>query len=259
MYTLLALLMAGSVQAAEQVEFFAAMKAGTIEVKFIAKSDHDGRVIITNKTKNDIEVKLPEAFVGLPVTAQFGGGGMGGGGMGGMGGGGMGGMGGGGMQGMGGGMGGMGGGGMGGGGMGGGMGAFSIPAEQVGRINVPLLCLDHGKRDPSSSKPYEIHPVETYVDKPEVVELLKAFGRGELVHQPAQAAVWHMQNEMPWQQLAAKLTGTVRSISRKPYFSRAQLEAAFAYVGEAQRRGAMVEQESAANANEAYQTNTAAE
>ncbi len=234
------------VESAKTVELFAAMQDGTVEVKFIAKSDHDARVLITNKTNNDIEVKLPEAFVALPVVAQFGGQGGGGGGLGG---GGLGG--GGGTQGAGGGFGG-GGGGVGGGGIGGGGGAFSIPAEQVGKLNVAILCLDHGKKDPSSSKPYKIHPVDAYVDKPEVVELLKAFGRGELEHHSAQAAVWHMQNEMPWQELSAKLTGTVRSISRQPYFSRAHLEAAYAYVGEAQRRGAMAPKEP--TASETYHT-----
>jgi hypothetical protein len=138
---------------ATAVELFAAEKAGDIEIKVVAKDSTGGNVLIKNKTKKPLHIQLPDAFVGLPVAAQFGGmgmggmggGGMGGMGMGGMGGGGMGGMGG--MQGMGGGMGGMGGmmGGMGGGGMMGGMGGggmggmggggfFRVEPEKVGKI-----------------------------------------------------------------------------------------------------------------------------
>jgi len=104
---------------AAEVEFFAAEEAGDIEVKVVAKDSAGGNVLITNKTKKPLSIKLPDAFIGVPVAAQFGGMGMGG--MGGMG---MGGMG----------MGGMGMGGMGMGGMGGGMGGmgmFSVTPEPL--------------------------------------------------------------------------------------------------------------------------------
>ena len=217
------------------VGLFEAREAGQIEVKFIAKNDHEGRILITNKLPHGVKVQLPNAFVADPVVAQFGGGG------GGMGGGSsFGGGGGGGSQSMGGGGGGMGGG-MGGGGMGGGGGVFSVPAERVTKINVPLLCLDHGKKDPSSSKPYELRPVDPSSDRPEVIELLKAFGNGQLQHNAAQAAAWHLNNDMTWQELGTKLTGTARSISRSPYFSRFELQAAYSYAAEANRLASEVE------------------
>ncbi len=229
---------------ASEVEFFEAMNSGDLKVKFIAKNDHEARLILTNQTSKPLKVKLPEAFVGVPVLAQFGGGGggrggRGGGGFGG-GGGGCGGGGGGGNQGVGGGFG--GGGGRGGGGGG---GVFSIPAEKVAKINVPVLCLEHGKSDPSSSNNYEIRPVESFVNRPAVVELLKAFGRGELQHNAAQAATWNLNNDMSWQELGAKLTGTRRQFNRSPYFNRFELQAAVAYSKEAMRRGAKAEKEEA--------------
>ena len=49
-----------------------------VDVKFIAKSDHAARMIITNKTKQPLNLQMPEAFAGVPVLAQFGGGGGGG-------------------------------------------------------------------------------------------------------------------------------------------------------------------------------------
>lgn len=225
-------------------DFFDAIDKGLIDVKFIARNDHAARLIIANKLKEGVNLRLPEAFAGVPevVLAQMGGG-MGGGGMGGMGGGT--GMGGGGGQSVGGGMGGggMGGGGMGGGGMGGGGGMFSVPPEKVGKFNVSVVCLDHGKADPSSSKPYRIVPVDQYVQEPAVVELLKAFGRGELQHDAAQAATWHLNNGLSWQELAAKQQGTARSIVRPPYFAPRALQAAASYASEAQRLAAAAEKE----------------
>lgn len=213
---------------AKSVEFFKAMDDGELEVKFIAKNDHAARVLITNTTNQPLDIDMPEAFAGVPVLAQIGGGGFGGGGRGG-GGGGLGG-GGGGQQSVGGG--GLGGGG---GGLGGGGGQFSIPPEQTAKINVAVVCLDHGLRDPSSSRPYKIVPADEHLDKPEVIELLKAFGRGGLDHQSVQAAAWHLNNDLSWDQLAAKLQGTRRSPSRPPYFSRQQIQAGIAYATEASR------------------------
>jgi len=219
--------------AAKEVELFAGMKNGDLDVQIIAKSDHAGRVIIANKTGQRVNIKLPEAFAAVPVAAQFGGGG------GGQGGGGFGGGGGGGQQ--------TGGGGFGGGGQGGGGGGmFSIPPEETAKINVELVCLDHGLRDPSSSKPYKLVPAEEHVDKPAVIELLKAVGRGELEHGAAQAAAWNLNSNMSWDALAAKQTGTVRNIHRSPYFSADQIHAGMAYAQEATRRAEEADETKAA-------------
>jgi hypothetical protein len=214
----------------ETVEFFKAIDDGQIDAKFIARNDHEARVIIINKTKQPLHLEMPEAFAGVPVLAQIGGGGFGGGGRGG-GGGGLGG-GGGGQQSVGGGGLGGGGGGIGGGGGG---GVFSIPAEQTAKINTAVVCLDHGLRDPSSSRPYKIVRADEHIQKPAVIELLKAFGKGGLDHQSVQAAAWHLNNDLSWNELAAKLQGTRRSPSRPPYFSRQQIQAGMAYATESSR------------------------
>ena len=182
-----------AIDPAKAIDLFGAVDKGQLEMKFVAKSDHDARVIITNKTKQPMTIRLPEAFAGVPVVAQRmggGGGGFGGGqGGGGFGGGGQ-------NQSVGGGFGG-GGGGLGGGGQGGGGGFFSIPPEHTARLDVAVVCLDHGLRDPSSSKLYQMVPIEQHVKRPAVVELMKAFGRGELQHGAAQAAAWHLNNDIP--------------------------------------------------------------
>ncbi|MBI1248725.1 hypothetical protein GC197_12900 [bacterium] len=221
----------------ETVGLFQAMEDGVIEVKFIPMSSERGTVIITNKTNKKMRLAMPAAFAGVPL-AQFGGGGFGnggmGGGMGGMGGmgGGMGGMGGGMNQGMGGGMGGgMMGGGMGGmgggmGGMGGGGGFFNVLPEKVQKFKVGGVCLDHGKAEPNPKIPYELRPIESYTTKPGVAEICAMMARGELNQRSAQAAAWHLNNGMSWQELANKqiehlVTGPT------PYFSRVELQIAY--------------------------------
>jgi hypothetical protein len=208
---------------ASDVELFQGMADGTIDGKIVMLNDHEGRILLTNNTKQPLNVKLPEAFAAVPVLAQFGGGG------GGRGGGGRsssssssgnsnqssgGGLGGGGLS-------------------GGGGGMFSIPPEKTGKIEVPMLCLEHGKRDPSSAIPYKMMPADEYTDRPAVVELLKSFGRGELQHGAAQAAAWHLNNDLSWEELAAKKQGTTRSMRRPPYFSHEEMQAAMGYANAA--------------------------
>src|SRR5688572_9152818 len=64
----------------QPVELFAAMKSGEIEVQYIPKDAKQANVLIRNKTDKPLSVQLPRAFTAVPVLAQFGGGGLGGGG-----------------------------------------------------------------------------------------------------------------------------------------------------------------------------------
>jgi hypothetical protein len=214
------------------VDLFDAMQQGAVDVKFVARDSLRGRLVITNRTDLPINVEIPEAFIGVPEQmAQFGGGGGGFGG-GGIGGGGQQSVGGGGGRGGGG----RGGGGRGGGGGGGRRGGFgSIPPEETVRIDVPLVCLDHGLREPSSSKPYVIRPIENYIDQPAVIAIVRAYANGDLPTGATQAAVWNLNSGVSWDELGAKLTGTERNVVREPYFSAEEMEAAMAIVSEAER------------------------
>jgi hypothetical protein len=213
--------------AAEVVELFAGIESGDIEVKVIPKDSTEANVTIKNKTGKPLTIKMPPALAGVPVQAQFGGGGgmMGGGG--GMMGGGGGMMGGGGNQGMGGGgmMGGGGGGMMGGGGMGGG-GMFNVAPEKVAKVKLVTVCLDHGKKDPNPRVPYKLIPVESYAKNAEVTEVLKLMTSGQLDQHSAQAAVWHLQNGLSWEQLATKVGAKHLNGTKEPYFTTAHLELA---------------------------------
>lgn len=208
----------------ESVDIFDAIDQDIIEAKFIARDSTKGRLILTNKTQDPVNIFVPEAFAAVPVAKQLGGGGGQGGGGGG--------------QSVGG-----GGGGGGGGGRGGGGGGFNIAPEKITRVDIPLLCLDHGKRDPSSNKPYEIRPIEDVVKSPAMIEIVKAYANGDLPYGASQAATWHINSNVSWADLASKLTGTARQLVREPYFSSTEIQTAMAIVhrAEAMTEGQTVE------------------
>jgi hypothetical protein len=138
--------------------------------------------------------------------------------MGGMGGGMMGGMGG-----MGGGMGGM-------GGMGGGF--FSVPPERTAKVPYSSICLEHGKPDPSPRMTYQLMPPEYMVSDPNVLELIDAYSTGRVRYETAQAAAWHLADNMSWQQLATKRVRRVVNLPPVPFFQPADLRAAQSLVAE---------------------------
>ncbi len=179
----------------EKVDLFAAMESGDIEVKLIPKDSTTGNVLITNKTKKPLSIRLPDAFAGVPVAAQFGcPGGPGGGGFGG----------------------------------GGGGGFFNVAPEKVGKIKVVTVCLEHGKDDPNPRIPYELRPIETFTENQKLIEVVKMVARGELDQHSAQAAAWHLANDMSWQTLAQKVGKKHLDGSTEPYFSKSHLERALA-------------------------------
>jgi len=177
----------GARAAAQVVDVFDAMKDGRIAVKYIAENEHKAHIVVENKTKQPLTVKLPEAFAGVPVLAQAADAGA---------------------QAQ--------------GGAAGGAAAFNVAPERTRRITVPALCLEHGKPDPTSKMAYELKPIESISDKPEVPELLARYGRGEVNVRVAQAAAWHLQNNLSWKELAAKELRHARR-PNEPYFSRAEL------------------------------------
>jgi hypothetical protein len=188
----------------QTVDMFAAMDKGDIAVQLSFKDATQGRIRIENKTDQPLNVKLPDAFAGVPVLAQRGGGGGGGsssksGKSGG-------------SQGMGG----------GGGGMGGGMGMMNIAPEKVGQVDVPAVCLEHGKHDPRPNVPYDIKPLDSFTTTPGVRELCQSLGTVD--QRAAQAAAWHLNNGMTWEELSAKRLRHANGTS-EPYFSATEIQA----------------------------------
>lgn len=71
--------------------------------------------------------------------------------------------------------------------------------------------------------PYRIKPIAEATDKPEVRALCGMLGRGEISQRSAQAAAWHLNNEMSWDQLGAKRAQIVFGQLRVPFFTRREL------------------------------------
>lgn len=218
------------------VAFFDAIEEGAIEVKVFPKDATQAKVVVKNKTDKPMRIEVPEAFVGVPVLAQFGGG-RGGGGRGGRGGGGgrggRGGGGGGGNQSFGGGGGGFGGGG---GRGGGGGGVFNIGPDAVMKKTLTTVCLEHGKEDPQPRIPYELKPIETFTKDAKVVEVLGMLGRGEVSQEVAQAASWHLTDNLSWQELAEKIGSEHLDGSTEPFFTHEQVAVAMELHAEVARR-----------------------
>lgn len=227
---------AGAAKPAVQ-DVLEAEKAGLVTVRYIPNDSRSAQVIVTNRAKKPLTLRLPAAFAGVPVLAQMGMGGMGG-----MGGG----MGGGfGAGGMGGGMQAMGGGGMGGGmgGMGGGMGgmgggAFSIPPQKTRVLRVTTVCLEHGKREPSPRYPYKLVEVDTFSSDPKVAIMLEALGRGDVSQKVAQAAAWHLASGLSWEKLASEKIDHAGGVADEPAFTPAELLAAHRFVEAVTRKAA---------------------
>ncbi len=191
---------------AETMELFPAIEAGKVDVKLIVMNSKQATVLIENKTKQGINVRLPDAFVGVLAQDPFGGGGQQGGGQN--------------QQ--------FGGGGGGFGGQGGGQqgGFFNIPAERVGEVRVAGVCLEHGKDEPRPAIKYELKPVEAFSKDPVLYQMLKLFGEKKINQRVAQAAAWHISSKMSWEELAAKQIKRLAG-PPQPYFSQQELRAAF--------------------------------
>jgi hypothetical protein len=245
---------------APRVELFEGIEQESLTVKMIAVNSEGGNLLIENQTDQPLTVEMPESFIGVHVLGQFGGG-LGGGGLGGgLGGGGLGGAGGGAAQSVGGGalgggqgagtLGGAGGLGGGLGGLGGGLGGaggafFSIPPKKVVKVPYQSVCLEHGKPNPLPRMTYQIVKTTDYTDNPVLQELLVLVSNQQIPPQMAQAAAWHLANEMSWQQLALVKYDRVGAPDR-PYFTYAQLVAAQQLVAAAQANAKAREQETPA-------------
>ena len=185
----------------DTVEFFAAKKAGLIDVMFIPRSSKSANIMMKNRTKRKLSIRMPEAFAGVPILGQMGGGGMG----------------------------------MGGGG--GGMGGFqNIEPGRVRKVKVTTVCLEHGKKEPNPRIKYDIVPIENFTRNAQVIELCRMLGSGKLDQMSAQAAAWHLTDDLSWQQLVQKIGATHLNGTSERYFHPNQVAMGMRYVQIAQQR-----------------------
>ncbi len=203
---------------ASAVELFTAIAAGQVEAKFIAKNSERGRLLIKNNTRQPLSVRLPQALAAAPVLAQFqlpgfpGGGNNGAGPLAGP----LGQFGNGAPQTIGAGI---------NGNRRGLFGAFSIPPDRTLELKVACVCLEHGKPNPRPAIPYRLVPIESVSQDPPLHNLLAGLSEDRCSQRVAQAAAWHLANEMSWEQLAAVKIERLIGLSER-YFSAKDLKEA---------------------------------
>lgn len=192
-------------------DVLAAEAEGLVAVRFIPNDSRSAQVIVTNTSKRPLTLRLPEAFVGVPVLAQLPGGGappgvpqpVGGG-----------------QPAM---------------GMPGG-GPFSLPPEKVRRFRVPTVCLEHGRREPAPRIPYVMKPLEAQGGDPRIGDVLMSLSSGHVSQKAAQAAAWHVANGLSWERLAGEASKRLGGEPDLPFFAPADLMAARQLVAAATRR-----------------------
>jgi hypothetical protein len=87
---------------------------------------------------------------------------------------------------------------------------------------VVTVCLEHGKKEPRPHIKYVIKPIEAFTDNPEVAQVCKMLGYGQIDQRAAQVAAWHFTDGMSWEQLARKEIRHLNG-SRESYFHRAEI------------------------------------
>jgi len=198
---------AKSTQTGEDV--FQAATAGKVRVKLIQQSEKGGYLLLQNTTTESLNVRFPDAFVGVnavgnaqgtPLRGQgaaqstgiaFSPG-----------------------QGP----------------QNGQSGVFSVPPGRTMRLNVTSVCLEYGRPEPNSNHRYVIMPVEKYSSNPVFHELLPLFARTRASQRVAQASAWHLANGLTWTELAGLTSVRGRAGVPLPIFSADDLRAARALV-----------------------------
>jgi len=102
-------------------------------------------------------------------------------------------------------------------------GPFNVAPEKVAQLRLPSVCLEYGKPNPRPNMSYTIQPIQSATEKPEMEALCRMLGRGQVSQRAAQAAAWHLANEMSWEQLAQLRRKSVVALLSRPIFTAADL------------------------------------
>jgi len=207
------------------VEIFPAAAAGELDVRLVAASSAECRLLIANKTEKPLNVRLPVALAAVPVLAQrfpdfpnadqaesrnapqqlgignpFG------------------------IQ------------------EGGNrplfdvggernrppnpfFAPFNVAPEAVAQLRLSAVCLEPGKAEPRPAVPYQLRPLESVTGEPGVGELCAMLAHGEVGQKAAQAAAWHLNNRLSWDQLRAKRYKVAFGHTRPLFTKREMAEA----------------------------------
>lgn len=108
---------------------------------------------------------------------------------------------------------------------------FAIPAGETIRLPITSVCLEYGKPTPTPKLRYVIMPVEQFSNNPVFHKLLPLFTKTKISQRVAQAAAWHVSNKLSWTELSSILNP--RSSIPVPLFTANDLRLARALVEKA--------------------------
>ncbi len=100
---------------------------------------------------------------------------------------------------------------------------FRIPAGKTRTFRVNTVCLEHGKPEPSSRRPYKLVALETFSADPRLAAVLSGLGNGQVSQKVAQAATWNVANGLSWERLAAEKIDHAGGDPDEPFFASAEL------------------------------------
>jgi hypothetical protein len=81
-------------------------------------------------------------------------------------------------------------------------GLFQIPEGRVTKIDLPAVCLEHGKRSPNHRIPYELRPLDQLTSDPEVTALVASLNDSRVDREIVQIAAWRVTSGWTWEQMS---------------------------------------------------------
>jgi hypothetical protein len=81
---------------------------------------------------------------------------------------------------------------------------FNVEPEKVGQLKLRTVCLEFGKAEPGPRIVYELKPLEAVTTRPGVREACRQLANADVDQKVIQAAAWHLNNALTWDQLKAK-------------------------------------------------------
>jgi len=118
---------------------------------------------------------------------------------------------------------------MGGGGMG---GMMRVAPEKQMKMRVATVCLEHGKPDPNPKMAYKMIPVAQFTSDARVIGICQMLGHNLVTQNTAQAAAWHLTDNLSWEKLASKNRVESKYTGNVSFFTPFELRQALTLVSE---------------------------
>lgn len=103
---------------------------------------------------------------------------------------------------------------------------FTVAPGKTIALRSLTVCLDYGRREPTTRMPYRLVAIETVSHDPRLALVLGGLASGQISQKVAQAAAWHVSSGRTWEQLTAEVIDRAGGDPDVPVFSAAELVAA---------------------------------